>query len=339
MYKVFLIGLGNAGLLYEFDPKRKKPASHYGGILSFPEQLKLSGVCDINPQKKQIFEKIGIDIPFFENYKKGIEEVNPDIITIASWTNTHKEIFLYALKRGVKGIVLEKPIAKNLKDADEMLEAWENYKIPVIVNHERRWDSRYVFLKKVIDEEQIGKIKTVYGRVLLGKIPEEYEEEILKIEGGGPLLHDGTHLIDIFHYLFGKLKIEYVSIEKSSKLENRVIALLYSESNKIPIFMEAGGERNYFHFSVEVEGTRGKIIVGNGISEIYETQESRLYSGFYDLIKVKFPFEKLAKSRAFDGPYYEIIKAIEENNPTPYSGFLDGYYSLKVIEEIYSFNK
>ncbi len=334
MYKVLLIGLGNAGLFYEFDPKRRKPASHYGGIKAFPDELTLVGVCDIDKSKKFFLKKKGIDLPFFEDYKEAIDSLKPDIVTIASWTKTHEEIFTYSLKKGVKGIILEKPIARNLKEADRMKVLWEKKKIPVVVNHERRWDTRYEFLKESLYNGRIGVVKTVYGRVLLGKIPKKFHSLFLDLEGGGPLLHDGTHMVDILFFLFEDFEIKDVFIEREGKLEKRVIALLYEKSNEIPIFIEIGGERDYFHFSVEVEGTKGKIVVGNGISELYEIKESRLYTGFKDLVKVPFPFNELGKTRAFDGPYYEILKALYRKESVN-SDFSDGYRALKLIEELY----
>lgn len=330
-----MIGLGNAGLFYEFDPKRRKPASHYGGIKAFPDELKLVGVCDIDKSKKLFLKEKGINLPFFENYKEAIDSLRPDIVTIASWTKTHEEIFTYSLEEGVKGIILEKPIARNLKEADRMKALWEKNKIPVVVNHERRWDARYEFLKKAMDRGRIGKIKTVYGKVLLGKIPEKYHSMFLELEGGGHLLHDGTHLIDILFYLFKEFEIKDVFIDKEGEMEKRVIALLYEKSGGIPIFIEIGGERDYFHFSIEVEGTRGKIIVGNGISELYEIKESKLYTGFKDLVKIKFPFSELEKTRAFDGAYHEILKALNRNKSVN-SSLSEGYRALKLIEDIYN---
>ena len=334
MFKVLLIGLGNAGINYEFDPKRRKPASHYGGIKASPEKLSLVGICDIDKSKKDFLREKGINLPFFDDYKEAIEKLKPDIVTIASWTKTHKDIFIFSLKKGVKGIILEKPIARNLKEADEMIRHWYKYKIPVVVNHERRWDARYEFLKKSLEEKRLGNIKTVYGKVLLGKIPKKFHSLFLDLEGGGPLLHDGTHLIDILLYLFGELEIKDIIIEKEGIIEDRVIALLISKKDKIPILIEVGGERDYFHFSIEVEGSRGKIAVGNGISEFYKIQESRLYTGFNDLVKIKFPFDELGKTMAFDGPYFELIRALEKSE-SPKSNILDGYNALALIERIY----
>ncbi len=337
MYKVLLIGAGNAGLLYEFDPKRKKPASHYGGILSFPEKLQLSAVCDIDKGKEKFLKEKNINVPFYFDYKKAIEEIKPDIITIASWTKTHKDIFIHALENGVKGIVLEKPIARNLKEGKKMIDRWKEHKIPVVVNHERRWDAKYTLAKQIIEKGEIGKIKAIYGKVLLGSIPRDFQKLMLDLEGGGPLIHDGTHLIDLLLYFFKDFEIKDVYIEKDGILETRVIALFFVKNEYIPIFVEIGGERDYFHFSIEIEGSRGKLIVGNGIKELYIAEESTLYSGFNDLKKIRFPLERLRNNMTFNGPYFEILKALKEKKQ-PFSNLIDGYKALQKIEEIYHFN-
>ncbi len=336
MYSVLLIGAGRSGVLFEKDPLRVKPASHLGAILKFKNRLKLIGVCDIDKSLKNDIIDIAGDIDFYTDYKTALKSLKPDIAVISTWTNTHKDIFIEAINSGVKGVVLEKPVAKNIKEAEEMLSVWKKRKIPVVVNHERRWDRKYIIAKRLIMEGYIGKIKTVYGKVLLGNISEKYEKQILEIEGGGPLIHDGTHLIDLFYYFFGELNIRDIRIKKGKFIEKTVIGLLMTQHN-IPVIFEVGGEREYFHFIIEIEGTKGVIKVGNGIKELYISENSKRYSGFKDLIPKKFPLELIKDIPGFLGPYIEILNSLD-NNRLPNSSLYDGIKTLKLIYSIYDNN-
>ncbi len=338
MYSVLLIGAGRSGALFEKDPLRVKPASHLGAILKLKKELKLVGVCDINEDIKENIKDIIGDIPFFTDYKKAIKKIKPDIIVISSWTSTHKDIFQYAIKNNVKGIVIEKPVAKNMEEAKQMLSIWEeNGKIPVVVNHERRWDRKYIIAKRLINKGYIGKIKTVYGKVLLGSIPPEYEKNIIKIEGGGPLLHDGTHLFDILYYYFDRLDIKQINCEKGNLIEKTVTGILTANDN-IPVFFEIGGEREYFHFIIEIEGAKGVIKVGNGISELYIAEKSKRYTGFKDLVAENFPMDIEKNIPGFLGPYVEIIDSLSKNR-LPNSSLYDGIRTLMLIYKIYELIK
>jgi predicted dehydrogenase len=337
MYSVLLIGAGRSGALFEKDSLRVKPASHLGAILKFKNRLKLIGVCDIDKSvKKDIKDTVG-EIDFYTDYKQALKSLKPDIAVISTWTNTHKDIFIEAINSGVKGVILEKPVAKNTEEGEKMLSVWKTRKIPVIVNHERRWDRKYIIAKKLIKEGYIGEIKTVYGKVLLGDIPENYEKQVLEIEGGGPLIHDGTHLIDLFYYFFEELEIKDINIKKGKFIEKAVIGFLMAQ-HKIPIFFEIGGERDYFHFIIEIEGTKGVIKVGNGIKELSVSKNSKSYSGFRELFPEKFPIEMEKAIPGFAGPYIEILNSLD-NNKSPNSSLYEGIKTLNFIYEIYNFGK
>ena len=129
MYSVLLIGAGRSGALFEKDPLREKPASHIGAILKLKESLKLIGVCDIDKSLKEEIKDISGEISFFTDYKKALKILKPDIVVISTWTNTHKDIFIKTIESQVKGIILEKPVARNMEEAEEMLSFWEKRKM------------------------------------------------------------------------------------------------------------------------------------------------------------------------------------------------------------------
>lgn len=192
---VALIGCGRIGFLLENDPLRYKPCTHYGG--SKFAKLPITHACDINQQRLQTFSKVA-GLPSshcYTEYRTLLEQVKPHCVIIASWTHTHAQIGIAAAQHGAKVIVCEKPIASNLEDARSLVDACNTYNTTLIINHERRYDYRYNFVKKLLARHAIGSISSVYGCVFTPSIVHH------KDSGGGPLLHDGTHLIDIVQYL------------------------------------------------------------------------------------------------------------------------------------------
>lgn len=336
--KTILIGCGKAGLLHELDPLRGKPASLIGGLLKYKDYFELVGAVDLEFERAEKINEFFSEAETFTDYKLALDKLKPDVVIIAAWTATHKKIFNYCLNYGVKGIILEKPVGISLKEAKGMLRNWKKKKIPVVVNHERRWEPRYVFMKEIIDSKELGSLRTVYGKVLLGAVPAKYEQLVFDIEGGGTLLHDGTHLIDLINFYFKRIKIKDAHINMG-KVIDKTSNLILLADNKIPIHIEVGGQRGYFEFSLTFEFAYGVIKVGNGIFEWHEAEKSSLYSGYRDLKRKDFPHKRLKKYKTtgFSGPFYEIKKAFENNTYETESSLKDGVKAMRIIDKILRF--
>ena len=328
---IALIGCGRIGFLLENDPLRYKPCTHYGGALS--AGLRISHACDINEKRLFAFAKkakIPAENTFLSHHDL-FASVKPAMAIIATWTESHERIAVDAAKNGVRIIVLEKPIAPSLHQSLKILKACIKNKTSLIINHERRYDARYRQLKKIIVSGKIGEMKTVYASILNGG----YRGVSNLSEGGGPLLHDGTHIIDTIRFLFGEIACvqgEFQRKNRTKGFEDRAVAWMKTRSN-IDIFLEAGGSRNYFVFELEISGSEGKIVIGNGYEKMQLKKKSRLYTGFNDLAEVPFPIYK--KNNCFKELYREAKTILTGKSGGITSTGLDGHKDLEIIHAIY----
>ncbi|MCP5103667.1 MAG: Gfo/Idh/MocA family oxidoreductase [bacterium] len=336
-YKIALIGCGRVGALLEEDPLRAKPASHMGGINKIRERVESLSICDINDSRLlHCREKWGIPREkTYPGYKMILECERPDIVVIATWTATHRDIALYAVETGVKGIVLEKPAAIDLAQAQEIIDACKANKVKLVVNHERRWDPLYRKTREIVREKWLGNLKFIYGNVLCQSALKGSWKSVLEEVGGGPLLHDGTHLVDMIRYFAGDID----SISGSVKRENPEIGVettataMMQSRDGVDIFIETGGMRSYFNFELDLQFEKGRIKVGNGIREYYAAETSKRYTGFRDLVKKEFP-RFTRDSDPFSGALLEVIKAMEEDS-APQSSGLDGFKAMEIIFAVY----
>lgn len=328
---IALIGCGRIGFLLEYDPLRYKPCTHFGGATA--AGLQISHACDKNIERLTKFAGIS-DIPeenCFTDYRKLVQNVNPSMVIIASWTETHADIGILACQNGTRIIICEKPITSNLPDAKKLIKTAQKNNVDLIINHERRYDSRYRTVKKLLDNGRIGEIKTVYASILTSGYYGNSDIE----EGGGPLLHDGTHMIDIIRYLFGEIQSVEGEIERNTRekgFEDRAIAWLKTE-NGIDVFLEAGGNRDYFAFELDISGTEGRIIIGNGYEHIFNSRKSRLYTGFKDLKEKSFP--KIKSINCFKKVYDEAKTILNGTKIDISSQGSDGYKALEAIHAVY----
>ena len=260
-----------------------------------------------------------------------LEKENLDILCIATWTPLHASMTLEAAKAGIKGIFCEKPIATNLKQAQKMVRACQKNNIPLIINHERRWDAYYQQARKLIRSGKIGEIKTLIGNALSwkpGRLP-------VSEHGGGPLFHDGTHLTDLLLFFGGP--VAWVSGHETRPggekyIEETASAMLGFKNGAIG-FIEGGGARKYFNFELDIQGTEGRLLIGNSGRELYVTKKSQRFTGFNELEKTPFPEPKKYES-PFIGGAREMLRTIRTGK-TGFSTGTDGLRSLEIISAVY----
>ncbi len=329
-FKTGIVGCGRIGSLLEEDPLRGKPCTHAGGFSALPA-IHLSAGCDIDPERLKKFGKRWNVTGLYSDYREMLKKENLDILCIATWTPLHASMTHAAAQAGVKGIFCEKPIAIDLKQAQKMVRICKKNNIPLIINHERRWDAYYQQARKLIVSGKIGEIKTLIGNTLSWKPGKLSVAE----HGGGPLFHDGTHLTDLLLFFGGP--VTWVSGHETRPggkkyIEETACAML-GFKNGATGFIEGGGARKYFNFELDIQGSEGRILIGNSGRELYITKKSRRFTGFHELEKISFPEPKKHES-PFIGGAREMVRTIRTGKAGVSTG-ADGLRSLEIICAVY----
>lgn len=130
-----------------------------------------------------------------------------DAIYIATPPGLHYEQAMMCCKAG-KPVYIEKPLARNYREAKEIVDAFEMAGVPIFVGHYRRALPRFIHVKDLIDRGAIGKVTSV--RSYLNRIfsLREAQETWLynpALSGGGKFYDIAAHSIDIVCYLVGNI--------------------------------------------------------------------------------------------------------------------------------------
>lgn len=361
-YIAAIIGTGRIGFSLGFDKKREQPASHTMALFG-NKKINLIAAADKNSENLARWQRyakkrksLALTFSSSDELYKNISCL--DIITVAVNEECHLEECLKAISQKPKLVILEKPVALNSEEAEKILEASKNAKVPVIVNHERRFSKDYLLAKTLIPK--IGEIQNVVAELDSGL--RIYAPEFEK-NGTYSLIHDGTHLVDIVNFLLGdyfEKDCHSELVPASSKgilnqvqndaaksfLSNPILTEIYKDdknivrnftanyhTEKIPeIQIKMSGRSKFFEFRIEILGTLGKIVVGNGIHEFYLREESKLYSGFYSLTKQKVKFPK--KTEYFSGMVQNAIDFLDGKPANLVSPLEDAIEDLRILEEI-----
>lgn len=167
-------------------------------------------------------DEIGNYKKAYTNYKDLINDENVDVVDICLPNSMHKEVLIEAIKAG-KHIYCEKPLALNLKEAEEVMTVMEetSYKGINRMVFEYRFIPAIMRAKQMIDEGMIGKIINFnfkyYGSEFLNPNRPISWQSTKEIAGGGVLYALGSHAIDLIHYLVGDVTSLYANTQTHYK--------------------------------------------------------------------------------------------------------------------------
>lgn len=331
-YIIGIIGCGRIASSLEDDPLRGKPASHAGAYDIHPKTKIIAG-CDVNPETLQTFGKRWGVTSLYTDYRELLETKKPDIISVTTWTENHSEIVIYAAQSGnVKGIYCEKPIAINLTQAKKMMRACKKNNVVMVVGHERRWDGRYRTIRDMILSGELGTVRSITGYSLSGRPPQMSRKKF----GGGPMFHDGTHMVDLFRFFGGEVESVIGLADRpfgDKCIESTAVGMIRFKNGASGLII-GGGERDYFHFEIDIHTDKARIILGNHTAELYVTEKSKRYTDFTELIKKPFPSVNGQNINPFVGGVADLIREMETGEPSISSG-KDGYKALEIITALY----
>jgi predicted dehydrogenase len=162
----------------------------------------LSGIADPTEAGRAFAEKNGI--AWFAGHREMLGRGKPQAAIIATPNATHRDIALDFIAAGVPAVV-EKPIASTVKDGEAIAAASEKSGVPVLVGHHRRHNPIIRRARAVIAEGVLGRITTAAILASFFKPPEYFELAWRKQPGGGPVLINLIHEIDLVRHLCGEI--------------------------------------------------------------------------------------------------------------------------------------
>ena len=188
----------------------------YGGMGSWHTKkiatidgLSLKGIYDIRQERADLASQNGIYA--YSSMEELMADETVRLVTVAIPNHLHKDVCIRLMEAG-KNVICEKPVALNHTELEEMIEASKRCGVLFTVHQNRRWDEDFRVVKKLFDENTLGKIFRIESRVHGSRgIPGDWRNQ--KEFGGGMVLDWGVHLLDqILQMIPGKLLSVYSTL-------------------------------------------------------------------------------------------------------------------------------
>ncbi len=234
----------------------------------------LTAVCDIAPERKKWAEEklVPKGIEFFDDYKSLIDSGKVDAVLIATPHYDHPVIAVYALEKGLHTLI-EKPAGVYTKAVREMNEvAAGKPELTFGIMYNQRTNKLYRFAKELVETGRLGKMKRINWIITNWYRPQAYYDQggwrgTWAGEGGGVLINQCPHQLDLFQWLGGMPTSVTAHIEigknRNINVENDVTAFMEYADGATGVFITSthdfpGTNR------LEIDGDKGKLVIEGG---------------------------------------------------------------------------
>ena len=271
------------------------------------------------------------DIPVFEDYDEMLQSDDVRAVSICTPSGTHLEYGLKAAEAG-KHIIVEKPIEITVERGQKVLEACEQNGVKLAVIYQNRYSNAVRKLKDAVDSGKIGNPVMARGTVKWFRTQDYYTGSgwrgTLDLDGGGALINQSIHTIDLLVWILGDLKCVF-GLKDTLTHEG-----IEAEDNLVASLRFANGALGLFEASTSIVPPQPRTIEINGSkgTAVLKGDEFQLFT---DDDQTSIDFSEQDDKDLFVKQYDEIINSILNGDQPPVSG-PEALKSIAVVEAIYN---
>jgi UDP-N-acetyl-2-amino-2-deoxyglucuronate dehydrogenase len=241
---------------------------HAQALASIPDAT-VTVVCSRNQERASgLAQKAGAD--WVTDYREAVRRDDVDVVCICTPSGTHAEIAVAAAAAG-KHLVVEKPIDVRLERVDRMLEAAQQANVRLTCIFPLRFTKGTELARKAVEEGRLGRLVLADAYIKWYRDQAYYDTSDWKgtwaLDGGGALMNQGIHNIDLLNYLVGPVTGVVARIDTLAhrmETEDTAVALLTFANGALGAIEGSTGSWPGDPGRVELHGDRGTIALEDG---------------------------------------------------------------------------
>jgi UDP-N-acetyl-2-amino-2-deoxyglucuronate dehydrogenase len=305
------------------------------------EKANLLCVCDILEERAAEYkDKYGAEA-HFTDYRKMLEYSGLDVVNICTPSGMHAEMGIAAAQAG-KHVIVEKPMALSLKDADDLIGACDESGVKLAVCFQNRFNPPVQKLRRALEEGRFGKL-THASAIVRWFRPQDYYDQApwrgTRAMDGGCLMNQSIHNIDLLQWMMGpvesvfgytatnlrKIECEDVGVAVL-KFKNGALGVIEASTTIYPENLEE---------TLNIFGEKGTVVLG-GIAvnkiETWKFADSTDENGAIDQHQQDVPN---VYGFGHEALVEDFINAVI-NNSEPYITGREGRNALEIVLSIYN---
>ena len=226
MHKLAIVGYGGI-------------AGWHHALLQEIENIEIAGIWDVKAGRRTLAQAKGLHV--YGSLEDLLADASVELVLIATPNDLHKPIAVRAMEAG-KHVICEKPITLSSADLQEMMQVAQRTGTFLTVHQNRRWDTDFCIVQKILETGKLGEIYRIESRVHGARgIPGDWRQE--PEHGGGMVLDWGVHLLDQALLLFPGEKVSTVYATVTHVSNQKVDDGFFADlglSNGVHICVEVG---------------------------------------------------------------------------------------------------
>lgn len=246
------------------------------------KDAQLTAISDLHvarmEETKEYYQSISGEpqtITCYTDYREMLADSQIDAIIIASFSGLHA-LMAKEVLRAQKHVVLEKPMALSIAEANEIIALAEKQQRELMVCHQLRFRPVMQKIKQLIDTGKIGKPYLGVASIRINRTPDYYSAAVWRGKwstDGGMLINQGIHLVDLLQWFLGDVKTVYGEITQTSPIketEDVAVGIIHFKNNAKGIIEANIVTKPYnLGYSLSIFGEKGTIsIEGPSLNKI-----------------------------------------------------------------------
>lgn len=309
-------------------------------------QLEIVAVCDLdkrNMRDKELKFELGESVHQYTDYFEMLQKEKPELVAIATESGNHAKIALDCMDYGCN-LIIEKPIALSIEDADQIIEKADRLRLKVCACHQNRFNKSIKKIREAVEKNRFGRMFYGTAHVRWCRDHEYYDRANWRgtwEQDGGALMNQCIHNIDLLRWMMGDEVEEVVGMTDRLhhdyiEAEDLGIALIKFKNGSYGI---VEGTTNVYPKNLEetlyLFGEKGTVKAGGQSVNVIE--EWRFSDMLDDPEEIKRQFHENPPNVYGYGHtplYADVIDAIK-NDRKPYVDAEAGKRALELVLAIY----
>lgn len=309
-------------------------------------KLEIVALCDLDLGKiNASIEKFDLspEVKQYTDYREMLSQTQPELVAIATESGKHAAIALDCIAAGVN-LIIEKPIALSLQDADEIIRQAEKMRVKVCACHQNRFNKSIQKIREAVEGSRFGRLFHGTAHIRWNRGPQYYAQAAWRgtwAQDGGVLMNQCIHNIDLLRWMMGdeieeviaytdRLNHNYIEAEDLGlalvKFKNGAYGVIEGTSNVYPANLEE---------TLYLFGEKGTVKAGGHSVNVIEIWD--FADGLDDSAQIIAQYHENPPNIYGFGHnhlYQDVIESIVNDRP-PYIDAAAGRRALELVLAIY----
>ncbi|MGI6337269.1 MAG: Gfo/Idh/MocA family protein [Eubacteriales bacterium] len=232
------------------------------------DKAQLIGVTDAFDASAQKYsERFGV--PAFKTVEDMLACPDIHCVDICTPSGLHVDLAVKAAQAG-KNVLIEKPMALTVEDCDRIIRAGDENRVKIGVVFQSRMHESARILKRIVNEGHLGKIITADVFMKYHRSPEYYLQGgwrgTWKMDGGGALMNQGIHSVDLLQWLAGPVKSVSAyarTLRHAIEVEDTVVSIVEFESGALGMIQATTAIHPGYPRRLSISGIDGTVTISD----------------------------------------------------------------------------